>query len=113
MGIKCTDISEKLGPPSSLLENKFLTSRSLGPGKNFGGTMGKWGKKKTGKKKKDKMELVLGTGQIKESLLTGAFDLQCKVCISRENLLDIPIFKQIEKLCFLVLSVSHNVVLCN
>lgn len=35
------------------------------------------------------MELVLGMGQIKESLLTGAFDLQCKVCISRENLLDL------------------------
>lgn len=44
-----------------------------------------------------------GMGQIKESLLTRGFNLQCKVFISRENLLDIAILKQIGKLCFLVL----------
>lgn len=51
MRIRRTYFFEKLGSPSSLLQNGVLIGRSLRPAKRFRGTMRKWGKKKNGKRK--------------------------------------------------------------
>jgi len=53
-------------------------------------------------KKEEKRKLVSGMKQIKESLLTRGFNLQCRLYFQRKLMRLIPILKQIEKTCFLV-----------
>lgn len=114
MRIKRTDFFKKLWSLSSLLENRVLISRFLGPEKNYGVIVRKWRKNKIWKKnERGKGNWCQAWGRLRRASWLGDSICNAKAVFHRNLIRLLPILKQVEKLYFQVLNVSHNVVLCN
>lgn len=112
MRIKCTDFFEKWGLYFPFRRTEGESEISWRNHEKMGEKQEKWGKKRNAGWEK-RWNWCWAKGRLRTAFWLGASICNAKSVFQRKHIRLIPRLNQIEKLCFLVLSVSHNVLLCN